>query len=231
MKIALIGDGKTGQYVKEFINKEDLVGPFNQKFLIEDHIDLLKKADIGISFTTGPVMEKILPTLLETNVPMVIGSTGFNYPDNLHQILIDKKLTYIYASNFSLGVLVIKHLMETLRRVAPIIPNQELSIHEIHHTMKKDAPSGTALSIEKWLSPNQKLKITSSREGDVVGTHEITLSTLNETIKVSHEAKNRKIFAEGAYEAANYLNKNRENIPYGLISFDQIMKLKNGESL
>jgi 4-hydroxy-tetrahydrodipicolinate reductase len=97
--------------------------------------------------------------------------------------------------------------------------SHQTSIHEIHHTKKQDAPSGTALSMESWM--DEKCTITSERTGDVIGFHELKFDTGSEKITLTHEALDRKLFADGAIWAAEYLLKNK--IP-GLNNFQEIIE-------
>jgi len=215
VKIALLGQGKTGSKVLE--NKIHQIFAFDSKN--PPTFERLETFDVIISFLPGDAFKSYIPLLVETKLPVVIGSTGLEWPVNLDQTLKDRKISWIYATNFSLGVAVVKQMLNKLSHAQNFFPNHKTSIHEIHHTHKKDAPSGTALSMEEWM--HEKCSITSERTADVIGFHELTFDTGYEKIKLSHEALDRKLFADGAIWAAEYLFKNKNP---GLNSFQEIIE-------
>lgn len=216
MKIALLGKGKTGSKVLEIARGE--IEVFDR--LNAPTFEKLVKHDVIISFLPGEAFEALIPLLLETKKPVVTGSTGFKWPVNFDKTLQDKKLSWIHATNFSLGVVVLKQLIERLHEVSGLFTEKSLSIHEVHHTKKLDAPSGTALSMKEWLK--EPCEMTSAREGDVVGLHTLTLETPGEVIRLEHSAKNRQLFAEGAMWAANYITKNK--MEPGLHAFQKVVE-------
>ena len=215
MKIALLGKGKTGAQV--LLNKTHQVIAFDSKN--QPNFEKLETFDVIISFLPGDVFKSFIPLLIETKIPVVTGSTGFEWPENLDQILKAKNISWIYGSNFSMGVAMVKQMLNKLALAKDMFPHHQTSIHEIHHTQKKDAPSGTALSMEKWM--DEKCNITSDRSGDVIGFHELKFETVSEKITVTHEALDRKLFADGAIWAAEYLSKNKSP---GLNNFQEIIE-------
>ncbi len=226
MKIALLGKGKTGSKLCDLLASDpaadlsifDRQNPPTSKKLLH--------CDIIISFLPGEPFLNYIPLLLETNIPVITGSTGFTWPENLQEKLIHSEQTWVWGHNFSIGMNLVKSCLEVLGKAKQIFPESEYEIHEVHHKHKKDAPSGTALSFQNWLG--QDAKITSERRGDVIGTHQLTLKTNFETIKLEHQALDRKLFANGALFAAKYLLKNK-NLPKGLLNFSTMMEqaLKN----
>ena len=216
MKVALLGKGKTGSKVLEIATCE--IEFFDR--INEPTYEKLIKNDVIISFLPGEAFEALIPVLLETKKPVVTGSTGFKWPTNFDKTLQEKKVAWIHATNFSLGVVVLKQLIERLHKVSGLFSEKSITIHEVHHTKKLDAPSGTALSMKEWLK--EPCEITSAREGDVVGLHTLTLETPGEIIRLEHEAKNRQLFAEGAMWAANYITKNR--MEPGLHAFQKVVE-------
>ncbi len=215
MKIALLGKGKTGSKVLE--NKAHQIIAFDSKN--PPTYEKLETFDAIISFLPGEVFKSYIPLLVETKLPVITGSTGFDWPANLDETLKSKKISWIYASNFSMGVAIVKQMLGKLSSAKDFFPTHTTAIHEVHHTHKKDAPSGTALSMEHWM--NEKCTITSERTGDVIGFHELVFDTGSEKIKISHEALDRKLFADGAIWAAEYLVKNPT---HGLNSFQDILE-------
>lgn len=215
MKIALLGKGKTGTEVYNL----------NQTCTIFDSsnpatFNSLKGHDVIISFLPGPVFKDYIPLLLETKIPVVTGSTGFEWPEDFDQNLKENKLKWIYAHNFSLGMNLVKNMIETLSKASQLFDEYDFSIHEIHHTKKLDAPSGTAISFKNWLG--LEANITHERIGDVVGEHELTFDCPDEKIVLKHSAKKRSIFARGSLWAAKLIISDN-SIPYGLNHFNNIV--------
>lgn len=216
MKIALLGQGKTGSKVLEVTKHQ--VECFDRKNIAT--YEKLMSCDAVISFLPGDAFRDLIPLLLETKKPVVTGSTGFQWPANFDQTLKEKNLSWIHATNFSLGVVAMKQMIQKLHTLSNLFSEKKLSIHEVHHTKKLDAPSGTALSMQEWL--DLPCEVTSERTGDVVGLHTLTLETPSEIIRLEHEAKNRALFAEGAVWSANYLTNNK--LEPGLHSFQKVVE-------
>lgn len=215
-KIALLGKGKTGSKVLELCSAGVTVFDRSHPPTFEG----LRGHDVIISFLPGEAFETLIPLLLETKIPVVTGSTGLKWPVDFHQTLKARGVTWIHATNFSLGVLVVKQLIQRLNEVSHLFKDKKLSIHEVHHTKKLDAPSGTALSMQEWLAG--ECDITSERTGDVVGLHTLTLETPSEVIRIEHEARNRTLFADGALWAADFVTK--QPIGPGLHSFQSVVE-------
>jgi 4-hydroxy-tetrahydrodipicolinate reductase len=218
MKIALLGKGKTGSKVLEIIPRESVTIFDSQNTAT---LEKLKGHDAIISFLPGVPFLDLIPLLLESKLPVVTGSTGFEWPVSLNKDLITLNRTWIWGHNFSMGINLVKASLEILGKAKNIFPEAQFNINEIHHTKKLDAPSGTAISFQNWLK--QDCQITSQREGDVVGIHQLCLKTEFESIKLEHEALDRKIFANGAIYAANALVNNNE-MPPGLLNFSDFME-------
>jgi 4-hydroxy-tetrahydrodipicolinate reductase len=216
MKIALLGKGKTGSKVIELHQGE--VEIFDRSN--PPTFDKLIKNDVIISFLPGEAFKELIPLLLETKLPVVTGSTGFNWPENFSDLLKQQKLSWIYGTNFSLGVVIAKQLIEKMNELSRLLGEVKTSIHEIHHTKKLDAPSGTALSMKSWMTSEPLM--THERIGDVVGLHTVTWETPAEVIKLTHEAKDRKLFAQGALWAAEYLKTHE--LEYGLHAFQKVVE-------
>ena len=211
MKIALLGKGKTGSKALE-LNGADNTLVFDSKNPFS--IDKANGCDVIISFLPGDVFVNQLDLLLESKIPVVTGSTGFEWPVNFSKKIEEKKIKWIKAHNFSIGMNLVYKLIKIMSKTNNIFSDYEFKLHEIHHTNKKDAPSGTALSWNEWLS-DSNIEITSERTGDVVGDHELVLETPFEDISIRHKAKDRKIFASGALWAAKKIITD-SSIPYGL---------------
>ncbi|MBF0359784.1 MAG: hypothetical protein HQK49_02180 [Oligoflexia bacterium] len=232
LKIALIGNGKTGSKVQEMIlsepGKYSLIGPFNSRNRVEDNLHLLADADVIIVFVPGSAVDGLIPHLMKLKKIVIWGSTGYKWEEKvstLNESLINAGVVWIYAYNFSLMMNMIKELMTVSKKFLPLF-DVSISIKEIHHIHKKDAPSGTALMWRDWLlQENTNIKIESVREGDVVGIHELTIESENERIQIIHQSKDRKLFAEGALWCALFATKSKlnKNCNAGLLSFNQFV--------
>lgn len=220
MKIALLGAGKTGSKICEIHQN---VAPFDSK--TPPSIEALKAADVVVSFLPGEAFVSYLDMLIEAGRPVVTGSTGFEWPENMDKTLKEKKLRWIRAHNFSLGMNVVREMIQKMSYLSDLFEDGEFAIHDIHHVHKKDSPSGTALSWKEWLG--KEAEITAERKGDVVGFHSLKFDCQDETITLVHEAKDRSIFARGALWAAKILYGQQESqseLDYGLLDFNEVVK-------
>ncbi|MTI86414.1 MAG: hypothetical protein FH748_00440 [Balneolaceae bacterium] len=227
MKISVIGTGKTGGKVVELLG-DNLSEAFDESN--PPTVESLRQADAVIIFVPGDAVGDIIETVLDSGVPAAWGSTGYSWPRDLDKQLKDRGGKWVLASNFSLGMNIIRKNIETISAGSSILKEPGFRIHEVHHVHKKDAPSGTALSWEEWL--NKDAEITSEREGDVKGIHELKVTTETEEITLRHKALDRALFAEGAIWAAEQLITNK-NINPGLTEFgdlfDSVMEDRKNE--
>jgi len=203
MKTAVIGTGKTGGEVVDLISDENLVGPFNSK--MKPTVEALQKADVSIIFVPGTAVGDIFKTVMDSQTPAVWGSTGYQWPADLDEQLKMRNIKWLKASNFSLGMNIIRRCIEIISRGSELLNEPEFYIHEVHHTDKMDAPSGTAISWKKWL--NKDADITSERKGDIKGIHQLHMKTKAESIWLKHQAHERAVFAKGALWSAEQLLK------------------------
>jgi len=215
MKIALLGNGRTGGKVHDVVSEDDQVTDFNESNL--PTVDKLKNFDVVICFLPGGAFLKHYQTLLDSGAPVVTGSTGFTWPENANEQIQSGGVAWITADNFSLGMQLVHDAITTLGEGLPVIDDANISIHEIHHVHKKDKPSGTALKWQEWLGA--EASISSQRTGDVVGDHKLIIDTPNETISIHHIAKDRKIFAAGAVWAAKKITE----LEPGLHKFEDVV--------
>jgi 4-hydroxy-tetrahydrodipicolinate reductase len=220
MKIALLGKGKTGGKVLELLVQKEIAHTVFDS-LNKPSLEKLKGHDVIISFYSGEVFKEYLEICLESKLPLVCGSTGFKFPENFNQTLAMQNSKWIYATNFSLGMNLVQQMILILKEANKIFSDYKFSLHEVHHTKKLDAPSGTALSWKNWA--DHEMEITSERVGDVIGIHELKLTTANEEILLKHTALDRKIFAEGALFAADKILHD-QSIKSGLHLFQDIVQ-------
>lgn len=201
MRIAIIGTGKTGREVLHLLPKENRHAIFNSRNPVT--LDALKGADCAIVFTPGSAVEEVSQILLEAQLPAVWGSTGFEWPSDIQARLKRAEICWVHGTNFSLGMFVMRQVLQQLGQLTGFLKNPQLRLVESHHKQKLDSPSGTALSWEKWLG--QPVNITSIREGDIVGNHRLEIETENDSMVFEHKAKSRRIFAEGAIWVAQQI--------------------------
>ncbi len=224
MKVAVIGTGKTGSEVVNLIESDSLVGPFNTGN--RPTAEKLQDADAAVIFVPGRAVDDIYEPVLSSGVPAVWGSTGYNWPRDLDERLKERGVKWLKASNFSLGMNIIRKCLSILGEGSDFLGSPGFHIHEIHHTGKKDAPSGTALSWKKWLG--KEAEITSERKGDIKGIHRLKVKTEAESITLEHEAHQRAVFAKGALWAAEQLLRDELGPGFYDIEtiFDQALAVK-----
>ena len=210
MKLLLLGRGKTGALVGE-VGKErghevrSLGSEENQDGRALT-ADLLGQVDVAIDFTTPHAVIPNVIRCAEAKVPIVIGTTGwYQHIDKVRELIKERNSALLYGSNFSVGM---NFFFKAIRAIAPILKSDyKASIAERHHVHKKDKPSGTAVTLQKILesSSGKKVEVASVREGDTVGMHMVMLDSPNDTILLTHDAKTRVGFAEGAVRAAEWI--------------------------
>ena len=225
MNIALIGYGKMGKAIEEIalakghkiVLKIDVQN--NHEFTIEN----IKQADVAIEFTGPHSAFENVKKCIELGIPVVSGSTGWlDKWSEIQSLCNEKKGTLIYSSNYSIGVNLFFELNKQLAKLLDPYQDYNVSMTEIHHTEKKDAPSGTAISLaeqilanmgrkKQWtnspsLSPSD-LVIKSERIDPAPGTHTVSYDSPIDSIEITHTAHTRKGFASGAVLAAEFANK------------------------
>lgn len=226
-RYALLGAGKTGSKILELKTEQEEVIVFNTTNT--PTAEKLARVDAIISFLPGPAFLEYLDILIDSKKPVITGSTGFNWPDEIDTKLKANQVSWIHTHNFALGMNIIRPMIEYLHQAMGLFPEAKYYMHEVHHTRKLDAPSGTALTWEKWL--DRPVEITHERIGDVVGDHELMLRTEFEEITIKHRSLDRKIFASGALWATRYLIESPEKVAYGLNPLETIAKQRMQESI
>ncbi|MGH7603444.1 MAG: 4-hydroxy-tetrahydrodipicolinate reductase [Gemmatimonadaceae bacterium] len=211
--IAIIGDGKMGQAIRDLaVAKGWKIAAFigeresaNGRGLTRT---LFGEAEVAVEFTEPPAAVANIKATLRAGVPIVVGTTGwYEELTEVTTIALEANTPLLWSPNFSLGVNV---LIELARYAGTLMrPLEEFDAHivETHHSKKKDAPSGTALAIAKAASDglDRPIPTTSIRTGSVPGTHELIFDGTFEQLTVAHIARDRRVFAEGALTAAEWL--------------------------
>ena len=223
MKIALIGYGKMGQAIEAIAMQRghEVVLKVSIENQEDNTIDNIRKADVAIEFT-GPesAFDNII-RCIDAGVPVVSGSTGWlNSYDEAVEYCVRHSGSLLYASNFSVGVNIFFALNKKLASLMTSHPEYDVQMTEVHHTQKKDAPSGTAITLaeqildensrkSKWVNHNSdqanELVILSERVDPAPGTHIITYTSAIDDIEIKHTAHSRQGFATGAVLAAEFL--------------------------
>ncbi len=233
MKIALLGYGKMGKTI------ERIAVSRGHKIVLRKDADRtfegLQNADVAIDFSLPEVAVCNISECLNTNIPIVCGTTGWleNYQEMV-DLCKEKNGSFIYASNFSLGVNIFFELNNYLSKIMSKFNDYKVSIVEIHHTEKLDAPSGTAISLANeiiensdltnWTLENPKeneLKINAIREENVPGTHSVFYHSEVDFLEIKHEAKSREGFALGAIIAAEFIHNKK-----GVFTMKEVLQLQ-----
>jgi 4-hydroxy-tetrahydrodipicolinate reductase len=170
--------------------------------------DLLSGADVALEFSTPSTAVANIGVCLDAGCPVVVGTTGWYEQLPAVEASVEASGgSLLWASNFSVGIALLAKLVERAGELASGLEQFDVQMTETHHTAKRDAPSGTALTLEGEMSRalGRRVPITSVRTGFVPGTHEVTLDGPFERITLAHEARDRRVFADGALTAAAWL--------------------------
>ena len=223
MKVAIIGYGKMGHEIEQV-----LLSRGHSVALIIDQdnahdlcAEKLAEVDVAIEFTTPTTAYANVRTCIECGTPVVSGTTGWHDKlEELQTLCREKNSTMIWSSNYSLGVNITFRLNRYLAELMNRFEGYNVAIEEIHHTQKKDAPSGTAISLandilerverkQRWLNePTEEadaIAITSLREGMVPGTHTVTYESADDKIEIKHTLFSRRALALGAVVVAEFV--------------------------
>ena len=233
-KLAIIGDGQMGRAVHALAADGgwDVVamigrdGNQNGKGITRES---LRGAGVAIEFTEPSAAAANIEAALNARCPVVVGTTGWHEElPRLEKIAARSDTPLLWSSNFSTGVNV---FLEIARRAGELLrdsPAFSARIVETHHTRKKDAPSGTAIAIEKATRETlgRAIPIESVREGEVVGTHQLTFDSEFEQIALVHTARDRRVFAQGALRAAEWLLNKKGG---GVFTMRDVLGLGSGK--
>ena len=218
MKIALVGYGKMGKIIDEIATQRnhEIVARLNESPTSEN----LNNADVVIEFSNPEVAFNNIKTCLENNIPVICGTTGWlDQKPEIEKIAAENNTAFLYGSNFSLGVNLFFALNEKLADLMKNFPDYNIQLEEIHHIHKKDAPSGTAISLAEGIIKNdnrfegwkldetrdKELGIFAIREDEVPGTHSVFYKSSVDEIEIKHTAYSRNGFALGAVIAAEWI--------------------------
>jgi 4-hydroxy-tetrahydrodipicolinate reductase len=217
MRIALLGYGKMGQVIERIAEERGHEIVLRKRS--NDSFDGLQDADVAIDFSVPDAAVGNISACLNGNIPVISGTTGWlEHYHNVAQLCEEKQGAFIYGSNFSLGVNIFFELNTHLAKMMANLKQYSVSMEEVHHTQKLDAPSGTAITLAKdiiahsdyssWAIGNPKedeIFIDAKRVEGVPGTHTVTYNSDVDSIEIKHTAHSREGFALGAVVAAEWL--------------------------
>ena len=237
MNIGLIGYGKMGKTIEKLANAKghDIVLRISSSNALELNAQNLKSLDVALEFSSPQAAPKNLAILAENKIPTVCGSTAWlDHYDEICHLFNSNDTPFLYASNFSIGVNIFFKLNSYLAELMDKFSAYDISMQEIHHTEKVDAPSGTAVTLadqildkvqrkNTWTNQKrdntQQIEIESQRLDDVKGTHSVSYTSGIDNITISHEAYSREGFASGALLASEWIQGKK-----GIFSFKDIME-------
>lgn len=222
MNIALIGYGKMGQTIERIALQRGhtIVAKIDKDNKADLQSAAFRTADVAIEFTMPTTAFDNIKACIDAGVPVVCGTTGWlEHLDEAKKLVEEKKAALLYASNYSLGVNIFFHINRELARIMQQFDQYNVSIEEIHHIHKLDAPSGTAITLaedainlidrkKKWMLGEEApdtLTIKARREAEAPGTHIVKYKSVIDSITIEHEAHNRDGLASGAVLAAEFL--------------------------
>lgn len=237
MKIALIGYGKMGKEIEQILIARGHTIPMIIDLNNTNDLDAahLKEIDVAIEFTTPSTAYGNVVKCLEAGVPVVCGTTAWlDKLPQVEQLCKEKNGAFFYASNYSIGVNIFFEINRHLAQLMNRFGEYDVTIEETHHTQKKDAPSGTAVTLaegilenldrkQKWVCGTttvpEELEVVAIRRSVVPGTHTVTYESDVDSLSITHMAKSRRGFALGAVLAAEFLHGKT-----GIFSMKDLMK-------
>jgi 4-hydroxy-tetrahydrodipicolinate reductase len=229
--IAIIGDGKMGQAIRELAQAKGwkvaaLIGERESAGGSGITRSTLGDAEVAVEFTEPKAAVANITAALRAGVPVVAGTTGwYDQLPAVTQVANEAGAALLWSPNFSLGVNVLIELARYAGTLMRPLDDFDAHIVETHHAKKKDAPSGTAVAIGKAASEGLKRAIPTSsvRTGSVPGTHELIFDGIYEQLSLTHVARDRRVFAEGALAAADWLVGKR-----GVFTMRDVLNLQRG---
>lgn len=239
MDIALIGYGKMGKAIEEVAKERghNIVLKISKDNVNAFSESNLQMADVAIEFSTPEAVLHNIMVCLHSGIPVVCGTTGWNNQiDQAKEKCREENGSFLQSSNFSIGVNLFFELNKKLANLMNDWPAYDVNISETHHTEKKDAPSGTAISLAEQVLANlgrknnwskietetksepEIIPIHSFREDNIPGTHHVKYASLIDDIEIIHTAHTRKGFALGAVMAAEYIHDKK-----GVFSMNEVL--------
>ncbi|MFC2131454.1 4-hydroxy-tetrahydrodipicolinate reductase [Bacteroidota bacterium] len=237
-KIALIGYGSMGREIEITARRHNI--RVTDIFEIGSKMSIDKKYefDVAIDFSYPEFVLENIKILAGLKKNIVMGTTGwYDKMNEIKQIVNDSEVGCIYGSNFSIGMQMYFKIVEFASKLTDKFPEYDLMLHEMHHKRKKDSPSGSALTIADIILKNVNSKkeiftdkmsgvvspgmlhVSSTRGGEITGTHSVIMDSPSDTIDLIHRAKNRSGFASGAISAAEWIHGRK-----GFYQFNEMLE-------
>jgi 4-hydroxy-tetrahydrodipicolinate reductase len=210
-RLLLIGHGRMGQLVESLASEYgfEVAGVVTSASSASGE---WPDADVAIDFSVAAAVPATVARMVTSGTPIVIGTTGWQTSEEQVRVAADSVIGVVAAPNFAIGVNVFLAVVERLGSLMAAQPSFGAWIAELHHAGKKDAPSGTALAIERRLREHgysREAPIASTRAGAIPGTHTLGFDSASETITLTHQARDRAAFARGALVAAQWIQGKR----------------------
>ncbi len=223
MKIALIGYGKMGQMIEKAAlgRGHSIVARITSN---QWDMEALLNADICLEFTNPACVLENIKRIAELKKEVIIGTTGWHDEMELIRSIVEEnQIGALYSPNFSIGVNLLLEILAHASKVMNAFDEYDVAGVDLHHNRKKDSPSGTSLEIARIIEENMerinKVPFSSIRCGSIPGTHTVLFDSPCDTISITHEARNREGFAQGAVQAAEWLRGRK-----GLYTFAECMQ-------
>ena len=220
MKIAILGNGRMGKRISELaIERGHSIVAVSLSNKPAHSLDV-NTADVAIDFSTPTTAFNNISHAIKNGIPVISGTTAWlDQLDKIHKLCEKENGTFLYASNFSLGMNI---FFELNKKLSQFMKGRKYktSIHEIHHKQKLDSPSGTAITLENDIKDisGENTNIKSDRIDGIAGTHTIIYSCSEDEIEIKHTAKNRDGFAMGAILAAEWIKEKK-----GVFTLDDVL--------
>ena len=223
MRIALIGTGQMGSMVKSLAKArghevgaliDEASGTLSASALAQK----IESCRVAIDFSAGGAVRRNVGACMAAGVALVEGTTGWNeYFDEVKAVVERYSGAFIYGANFSIGVNLFYRVVQNAAELFARFPEYEVFIEEQHHSRKKDAPSGTALKLKELVSNRIEgdLSVSSTRAGNIPGTHRVGFDGTADQIVLEHVARSREGFAAGAVFASEWIVKRKGFFEFG----------------
>ncbi|HEV8051771.1 MAG TPA: dihydrodipicolinate reductase C-terminal domain-containing protein [Parachlamydiaceae bacterium] len=226
MKIALIGYGRIGKLINELaiVKGYPVVAIMDSKYPLAAAKTTLCQADVCIDFSTPHAVLENVKFLTSIKKDIVMGTTGWHeHLPEIKKLVEESKIGFLHSPNFSLGIALFLRIIEQTAGLMGSFEQYQAAGIEVHHSKKLDSPSGTAKAIESRLNchAGKAVAFTSVRVGDTPGTHSVIYDSPVDTITLTHSARNREGFAQGALTAAEWLVGKK-----GMFTLDELLKEK-----
>jgi len=231
MKIGLIGYGAMGRLVGDLATQRGheialTIDIDDAQRTVDELIELLRGCDVAIDFSIADAVPKNADVCMRAKVPIVVGATGWlSEIENVRRIVAESGGTLIYGANFSIGVQIFYRIAARAAELFRQVETYDPFIEEAHHKRKRDAPSGTALQLEKIATQalGREIPVSSTRAGYIPGTHRLGFDSAADQIRITHEARSREGFAAGALMAAEWIVGRKGFYEFSEV-FDEIIR-------